>query len=98
MDDAVRAQHLAQVAKRLAEHGSLPYLGRTHIAFFLVGSQTEARGTLLAWDIDPDREEVSFISDENAEILLDPGFSGIPILAKKIPSVPDPPMSIYDTA
>jgi hypothetical protein len=98
MDDATRAQHLAQVAKVLAEHGSLPYLGRTHIASFLLGSFADARNTLQAWGIDPDREEISFINDENAEILLDPSFSGLPPLPKKIPTVPAAPLSIYDSA
>src|SRR5271157_2560084 len=70
MADAARAQHLARIAKTLAEHGSLPYLGRTHMAFFLVGSGADARVTLRLWGIDPDAEEVSFVLDEVAEGML----------------------------
>ncbi len=70
---SARGQLLARVASALASHGVLPYLSRSYIFFFLLGSCPDAAAQLKAWGIPLPDGGVTFIDSRTAEMFLATG-------------------------
>jgi hypothetical protein len=68
-----RSQFLARVASALEAHGVLPYLSRSYLFFFMVGSCQDAEAQLQQWGIPLPANEVTYIDTRTAEMFLATG-------------------------
>ncbi len=64
---------LVQVASTLAAHEILPYLSRSYLFFFIVGSHEDAQEQLRRWGIPVPEGEVVCIDIRTAETYLETG-------------------------
>ncbi len=68
-----RGQLLARVATLLAAHGILPYLSRSYMFFFAIGSCQDAEAQMKQWDLPLTSSEITYIDTRTAEIFLGTG-------------------------
>ncbi len=68
-----RGQLLARVASARAAHGILPYLSRSYLFFFLIGSTEDAQEHLKQWGVPVPAGEVTYIDTKTAELFLSTG-------------------------
>ncbi len=68
-----RAQLLARVASTLEAYGVLPYLSRSYLFFFMMGSCRDAEALLQQWGISLPSGEVTYIDARTAEMFLATG-------------------------
>ncbi len=67
---AARGQLLARVASALAAHGILPYLSRSYLFFFMIGSPADAQEQLKQWGVPLPDGEVTYIDTHTAEMFM----------------------------
>ncbi len=68
-----RGQLLGQIASALAAHGILPYLSRSYLFFFMIGSNEDAQDQLKHWGVLLPDDEVTYIDTRTAEMFLATG-------------------------
>ncbi len=68
-----RGQLLAQIASALAAHGILPYLSRSYLFFFMMGSNEDAQEQLNEWGVPLPAGEVTYIDTHTAELFMGTG-------------------------
>ncbi len=68
-----RGQLLAQIASTLAAHGILPYLSRSYLFFFMLGSTEDAQEQLQQWGVPLPAGEVTYIDTHTAEMFMGTG-------------------------
>ncbi len=70
---AARGQLLGQIASALAAHGILPYLSRSYLLFFMIGSNEDAQDQFKQWGVPLTDGEVTYIDTHTAEMFLSTG-------------------------
>lgn len=68
-----RGQFLIQIAGALSAHGILPYLSRSYLFFFMVGSTEDAQEELKRWGVILPDGEVTYIDTHTAEMFMRTG-------------------------
>ena len=68
-----RGQLLGQIASALASHGILPYLSRSYLFFFMIGSNEDAEEQLKQWGVPLPDGEVTYIDTHTAEMFMTTG-------------------------
>ncbi len=68
-----RGQLLIQVSSALAAHGILPYLSRSYLFFFMLGSTEDAQEQLQQLGVPLPTGEVTYIDTHTAEMFIATG-------------------------